>query len=66
MKKEKALTYKEAYEFALQHYDNGGDFFVECVSEMDYKDHVQAFGGMTKTKMLKEFSMYLERSRGGY
>lgn len=58
------LTYGEAYYFAMQHYNDGGDVFVECVSNEDYNRRVRVLGkGSTKSSLLREFDADKERIR---
>ena len=44
----KKLSYEEAKEFALQHYDEGGDVFYECVEKKEYVPQ-------TKEELLEDF-----------
>lgn len=51
----KAMTYDELMEYALKHYNNGGDCVYECWDQKTFDDYVKQFGPMTKSKALKMF-----------
>lgn len=48
----KALTYQEALDFAMENYSKGGDTFWECTSREEF----EALGPVTKTDLLKVFN----------
>ena len=51
----KALTYSELMDYALKHYDKGGDATYECWDERTFNDYVAMFGPITKAKALQMF-----------
>lgn len=52
------MTYEELMEFALAHYEEGGDGVYECWDRRTYNEHVAEFGEITKEKALKMFEEY--------
>ena len=55
------MTYKELMEFALLHYEEGGDFIYECWDERTFNDYVAEFGDISKSKALEIFKQLEER-----
>lgn len=64
----KTLTFVEFMDYANQHYNRGGDSFVECWEEKDFNDYVEQFGPITKREALKMFreEYDIQRDRAGY
>ena len=54
----KVLNYKQFMEFALAHYNEGGDGCYECWDELSFRVYVEEFGPMTEKKALKIFREY--------
>lgn len=52
---DKALTYQELMDLALENYDNGGDRVYECWDERDFEEAVAEIGPITKSKALEIF-----------
>lgn len=52
------LNYRQFLEFAMEHYNHGGDAVVECWDELSYDMYVYEFGPMTRKKALDLFRMY--------
>ena len=57
------MNYKELMEFALLHYEEGGDFIYECWDERIFNEYVAEFGDITKAKALAIFQELEERRR---
>ena len=55
MARAKALTYEELMEYALKHYDKGGDATYECWDEKTFNEYVEQWGPITKRKALEMF-----------
>lgn len=55
MAKAKILTYPEFIDYALAHYNKGGDTFYECWDLRTFQSYVEQFGAITKSKALKMF-----------
>lgn len=53
--KNKYLTYTEFMELAMQHYNKGGDQYVECMDEAYFNEYVSLFGEISKTRALNMF-----------
>lgn len=68
MAKAKALTYEELIEYAMAHYNRGGDVTVECCDKKWFDDYVAQFGPITKRVALQMFrdDYEYERDRSGY
>jgi len=64
----KALTYKELIEYALKHYNKGGDTTYECLDEKAFDEYVKLFGPITKRKALEMFKLdyEIQRDRAGW
>lgn len=60
------MTYDEMKKFAIQHYNEGGDFFVECWDKKDYEEYCEECGAVTKKKALEMFrtwnKIYMDRT----
>ena len=54
----KNLTYDEMLKLALDHYEKGGDGFVECWDEKMFDEYIEEFGPFTRAKALKMFKSY--------
>ena len=52
------MTYNELQDFALAHYNQGGDVVVECWEESDFNEYIADFGKMTHEAALALFKMY--------
>lgn len=52
------MTYEELMEFALAHYEEGGDGVYECWDRRTYNEYITEFGAITKEKALKMFEEY--------
>lgn len=59
----KALSYKEFIDYAMDHYEKGGDTFVECWEEREFNEYVEMFGPVTKRDALKMFRFEREMQR---
>lgn len=57
MAKAKVLNYEELIDYALQHYEQGGDGVYECWDERTYNEYVKQFGPITKKKALEMFRL---------
>ena len=55
---EKPLTFDEFQEFAMKHYNSGGDGVVECWDEQAFDGYVKEFGPITRKVALSIFRMY--------
>ena len=64
----KGMNYDEFMEYALKHYNRGGDMCVECWDEESFDEDVALHGPMTKRRALAMFkSDYeYERDRAGW
>lgn len=51
------MTYEEVMEFALAHYNEGGDATYECIDRKMFEERVKEFGPYTKEKLLAEFKL---------
>lgn len=49
------MSYEELMEFALKHYNEGGDGVYECWDKRTYNEYVAEFGPITKSKAMKMF-----------
>ena len=56
----KTVSYEELIEYAMAHYNNGGDGVYECWDKRAFDDYVAEFGGITKRKALSIFRLYKE------
>ena len=52
------MTYEELMEFALAHYEEGGDGVYECWDRRTYNEYVTELGAITEEKALKMFEEY--------
>lgn len=52
------LSFGEAYYFAEEHYNNGGDRFVECTDPRDFERYLKDGYKYTKKSMLKDFKQW--------
>lgn len=55
MSKAVVLDYEGLMEYALQHYEQGGDMTYECWGRREFDEYVAQFGPITKSKALKMF-----------
>lgn len=64
----KALTYEELIEYALKHYNKGGDTTYECLDEKAFDEYVKLFGPITKRKALEMFKLdyEIQKDRAGW
>ena len=63
MAKAKALTYEELIELAKKNYSKGGDSVYECWDENTYKEYVDLFGPITKSKAMAMFRLNYDIDR---
>lgn len=68
MAKAKSLSFAEFIQYAMKHYNKGGDGFVECWEQRDFDEYVRMFGPITKRKALSMFrtDYEIEMDRAGY
>ena len=68
MARAKAMTYEELMEYALKHYNRGGDQTYECCDRKWFDEYVKMFGPMTKRKALDMFRIdyEIQKDRAGY
>lgn len=52
------MSYEELMEFALKHYNEGGDGVYECWDRKTFEEHVAEFGPITKPRALIMFKEY--------
>ena len=57
----KKMNFKEFIEYANQHYNKGGDSYVECWDENTFKMFYP--NGVTKAEALKEFRRNYDEER---
>lgn len=54
----KALTYEELIEYAMKHYNKGGDVVVECWGSSEFDEYVKEVGPITKSQALRLFRLH--------
>lgn len=59
----KGLTYEELMDYALAHYNTGGDATYECWDRDSYEYYVKEFGPITKRRALSMFRVDYEEER---
>ena len=57
------MNYEELMEFALAHYEKGGDFVYECWDRKIFNEYVAEFGAISKEKALAMFEEMEEHRR---
>ena len=55
------LSYEEARAYAISHYEQGGDVFVECWNVEHFDAYVKEFGALTKGKLKRMFRIWDEQ-----
>lgn len=60
---ERALTYAELMALAREHYDKGGDGYVESWDERTFAYFVKEFGPITKARALQMFAAAFDEER---
>ena len=68
MSKAKGLTFEEFMALAKQHYERGGDAYVECWDRKTFDEYVGNWGNITRRKALKMFDEEydIQRDRQGW